>query len=966
MALDLVFVEKGSFVMGDTWGDGHDNEKLTHKVTFTYNFHIGKYETTFDEYDAFCEATGRSKPYDEGWGRGSRPVINVSWWDAIAYCNWLSEKEKLLMAYDGKGKLLDKEGRVTTDPSKVLGYRLPTEAEWEYAARGGSKSEGYKYSGSKNVSGVAWYYQNSGSKTQEVGKKAPNELGIYDMSGNVYEWCSDCYGYYSSYAQTNPYKSTGSDRVKRGGCWRNDALWVRVAYRNGRSPTDTNGTLGFRICRTVPYEGENRPPLSPYNPSPSGKATNQPLTVTLSWNCSNPDGDAVTYDVYLDTNTKPTTKISISQSGQTLSKGNLSAGTTYYWKVVAKDSKGATTEGPVWRFTTLTVPEGMVLVEKGSFTMGDTWGDGSPTDKPTHKVTLTYDFHIGKYETTFDEYDAFCEATGRSKPYDEGWGRGSRPVINVRWGDAIDYCNWLSEKENLPKAYDKDGNFLDKDGMITTDPSKIVGYRLPTEAEWEYAARGGSKSRGYEYSGSDYVYDVAWYWDNSGRKTQEVGKKTPNELGIHDMSGNVYEWCSDWYGSYSSSVQTNPYNSTAGSGRVLRGGSWNYFAAEARVVYRALSSPTFTGNVLGFRICRTVPYEGENRPPLSPYNPSPSGKATNQPLTVTLSWNCSNPDGDAVTYDVYLDTNTKPTTKISISQSGQTLSKGNLSAGTTYYWKVVAKDSKGATTEGPVWRFTTLTVPEGMVLVEKGSFTMGDEFGDLWDGCRPAHKVTFAYNFYIGKYETTFDEYDAFCNATGRSKPYDWRWGRESRPVINVIWWDAIAYCNWLSQKEGLPVAYRLEGEVDEGQLLDSSGNLTTDITKVVGYRLPTEAEWEYVARGGNKSKSYKYSGSDNVDEVAWYASNSEGKTQEVGKKAPNELGLYDMSGNVWEWCSDWFGDYSSSAQTNPYNNSGSYRVNRGGSWGINAVYVRVAFRNYSSPTSASGNLGFRICRTVP
>jgi len=1353
MALDLVFVEKGSFVMGDTWGDGHDNEKLTHKVTFTYNFHIGKYETTFDEYDAFCEATGRSKPYDEGWGRGSRPVINVSWWDAIAYCNWLSEKEKLLMAYDGKGKLLDKEGRVTTDPSKVLGYRLPTEAEWEYAARGGSKSEGYKYSGSKNVSGVAWYYQNSGSKTQEVGKKAPNELGIYDMSGNVYEWCSDCYGYYSSYAQTNPYKSTGSDRVKRGGCWRNDALWVRVAYRNGRSPTDTNGTLGFRICRTVPYEGENRPPLSPYNPSPSDKATNQPLTVTLFWNCSDPDGDTLTYDVYFDTNANPTAKVSSSQTVNSLSVKDLSYNATYYWKVVAKDSKGATIEGPVWRFTTLTVPEGMVLVEKGSFTMGDTWGDGSPTDKPTHKVTLTYDFHIGKYETTFEEYDAFCSATGRSKPYDVGWGRGQRPVILVSWWDAIAYCNRLSEKEDLPKAYDDKGNLLDKNGNITTDPSKVEGYRLPTEAEWEYAARGGTKSKGYKYSGSDNVDDVAWYWDNSGRKTQEVGKKASNELGIYDMSGNVYEWCSDWYGSYSSSVQTNPYNSTAGSGRVIRGGSWNYFAAEARVAYRALSSPTFTGNVLGFRICRTVPYEGgnrpplapynpslsnevvvwttsvtlrwdsydpdgdtmtydvyfdtnatpttkvssnqtentlnrsnlsydttyywkvvakdskgattegplwrfstrdidvlpyklartlpstvlvekgsftmgdpdggsdekpthkvtftynfhigkyevtfdeydafceatgrskpedegwgrgkkpvinaswndaiaycnwlsdkeklpkayddegnfldkdggvttdpskvagyrlpteaeweyaarggskskgykyagsnnpdevawygknsgdkyltgeydwrrvdknncrthqvgtkvpnelglydmsgnvrewcsdrygdysssaqtnpynsvqqkrvlssysyrvlrggdwndnatgvrvalryyvsptstrvtwgfricrtvpyegENRPPLSPYNPSPSGKATNQPLTVTLSWNCSNPDGDAVTYDVYLDTNTKPTTKISISQSGQTLSKGNLSAGTTYYWKVVAKDSKGATTEGPVWRFTTLTVPEGMVLVEKGSFTMGDEFGDLWDGCRPAHKVTFAYNFYIGKYETTFDEYDAFCNATGRSKPYDWRWGRESRPVINVIWWDAIAYCNWLSQKEGLPVAYRLEGEVDEGQLLDSSGNLTTDITKVVGYRLPTEAEWEYVARGGNKSKSYKYSGSDNVDEVAWYASNSEGKTQEVGKKAPNELGLYDMSGNVWEWCSDWFGDYSSSAQTNPYNNSGSYRVNRGGSWGINAVYVRVAFRNYSSPTSASGNLGFRICRTVP
>ena len=248
-----------------------------------------------------------------------------------------------------------------------------------------------------------------------------------------------------------------------------------------------------------------------------------------------------------------------------------------------------------------------VLVEKGSFTMGDTWGDGDSDEKPTHKVTFTYNFYMGKYETTFEEYDAFCEATGRSKPSDSGWGRGARPVINVTWWDAIDYCNWLSEKEGLPKAYDNSGNLLDKDGMITTDITKVLGYRLPTEAEWEYAARGGNKSRGYEYAGSSTVGDVAWYESNSESKTQEVGKKAPNELGIYDMSGNVWEWCSDWYRSYSSSAQTNPYNGTSGSDRVFRGGGWSDFATDGRVANRLDFSFTYTLNLLGFRICRTVP-----------------------------------------------------------------------------------------------------------------------------------------------------------------------------------------------------------------------------------------------------------------------------------------------------------------------------------------------------------------------
>ena len=127
--IEMVLVKKGSFLMGNLFIEGDENEKPLHNVTFTYDFCIGKYEVTFDQYDRYCEETKKATPYDIGWGRGNRPVINVSWYDAIEYCNWLSEKEGLAKAYDETGTLIDSKGKTTTDPSLVEGYRLPTEAE---------------------------------------------------------------------------------------------------------------------------------------------------------------------------------------------------------------------------------------------------------------------------------------------------------------------------------------------------------------------------------------------------------------------------------------------------------------------------------------------------------------------------------------------------------------------------------------------------------------------------------------------------------------------------------------------------------------------------------------------------------------------------------------------------------------------------------------------------------------------
>jgi len=171
------------------------------------------------------------------------------------------------------------------------------------------------------------------------------------------------------------------------------------------------------------------------------------------------------------------------------------------------------------------------------------------------------------------------------------------------------------------------------------------------------------------------------------------------------------------------------------------------------------------------------------------------------------------------------------------------------------------------------------------------------------------------------------------CGVSGSLRPQS----EYNHPVVHVSWYDAMAYAQWLSKKTG----------------------------KI--WRLPTEAEWEYAARGGVSSASttaYTYSGSDNIDAVAWYSNNSSIQTHPVGQKQPNDYGLYDMTGNVWKWCSDWYSDsyYSSNPISNPQgSSSGSYRVNRGGSWYSNAEICRVAYRNYYTPSNRNYNLGFRL-----
>ena len=552
----------------------------------------------------------------------------------------------------------------------------------------------------------------------------------------------------------------------------------------------------------------------------------------------------------------------------------------------------------------------MVSVAGGTFTMGATSEQGSDCDDrecPTHQVTLS-DYMIGKTEVTQELWQAVM---GSNPSFFKGY---NLPVESVSWNDCQEFIKKLNQLTGL-------------------------NFRLPTEAEWEYAARGGNKSKGYKYSGSNDIGSVAWYTSTTNHSgTKPVATKAPNELGLYDMSGNVWEWCSDWYGDYRSDSQTNPKGPSKGSKRVYRGGSWTRYARNCRVSYRYFNNLDYGFNNLGLRL---VLAEGEDMD------------------TAIMAMNPSN-----IKYEDSIGVNGK-SDKSSKSDNSDESDKEDKPEKGSSSWIVIAcvfgaligciigavsltkgggdniivedtaavdtisdAELEGLFNAATVRTYTVNGVSFDMVSVAGGTFTMGatSEQGSSADNDEyPAHQVTLS-DYMIGKTEVTQELWQAVMGSNPS------RFKGDNLPVESVSYEDCEKFIEKLKSLTGQD------------------------------FRLPTEAEWEYAARGGNKSKGYKYSGSNDIGSVAWYDSNSSTKTHAVATKSPNELGLYDMSGNVYEWCSDWYGDYSSGLQTNHKDpSSDSNRVFRGGGWDNLAWTCRVSNRFNIPPYLRYNSLGLRL-----
>ncbi|MBO7524632.1 MAG: formylglycine-generating enzyme family protein, partial [Verrucomicrobia bacterium] len=481
-----------------------------------------------------------------------------------------------------------------------------------------------------------------------------------------------------------------------------------------------------------------------------------------------------------------------------------------------------------------TVDLDIIWIEPGTFIMGSPEDElGRQSNETQHQVTLSKGYWLGKYEVTQAQY----EAVMGTNPSSEVFIGADMPVNEVEWDDAKEFCQKLTEMVKaagkLPEGYE---------------------YALPTEAQWEYACRAGTTTafnNGTNISSEEQLWwgqpcpnldEVGWYGGDSDYTLHPVGQKKPNAWGLYDMHGNVFEWCSDWFGDYPTSAVTDPVGADTGSDRVYRGGGWGDTAGYCRSANRRYDMPSnFFYHSRGFRVA-LAPVWSKNR-------------------TITLPG------------DVELD----------------------------------------------------------MIWIEPGTFLMGspeDELGRKSNEVQ--HQVTLTQGYWLGKFEVTQAQYEA---VTGKN-PSEFKGA--DLPVEKVNWNDAVKFCEWLTIQER--AAGRLPGGYE--------------------YTLPTESQWEYACRAGtttalNSGKDLSdWKECPEVDEVGWYWYNSDKMTHPVGQKQPNAWGLYDMHGNVYEWCLDWFGDYPTSSVTDPTGPStGSSRVVRGGSWWYDAYNCRSAYRYYGNPS---------------
>lgn len=538
-------IPAGSFQMGSK--KGYRDETPVHRVTISRPFYLQTTEVTQRQWQTVM---GNNPSHFKNGD--DYPVEQVSWNNAQEFLQKLN----------------------ALDPGK--NYRLPTEAEWEYACRAGTTGARYG-----NFSDIAWYGGNSGKQTHPVGRKQPNAWGLYDMLGNVWEWCADWYGenYYANSPATDPRgPSSGSARVLRGGGWYFNVNNSRCANRNWCNPGTWYNYLGFRCAADEGPTRETPNTDDSYEKSvtPSTTGKEQIATVERAWSQAKAQDTIEAYTLFiaahdqdsLAEDLKKQARARIAELEQAARQEAARQEATRQEAARLEAAKQETARQE--QFQSSLVGMRLVRIPAGRFLMGSRKGDVD--EMPVHWVTISRPFYLQTTEVTQGQWRAVM---GENPSYFQ---KGDDyPVEQVSWDDVQIFLKRLN----------------------TRDPGKR--YRLPTEAEWEYACRAGTT--GERYGELDAI---AWYGENSGNTTHPVGKKEPNAWGLYDMLGNVWEWCADLYGKnyYQALPGMDPQGSTSGLDRVLRGGCWYYSGNSSRSAYRNAFISGTRDSYIGFRCAR--------------------------------------------------------------------------------------------------------------------------------------------------------------------------------------------------------------------------------------------------------------------------------------------------------------------------------------------------------------------------
>ena len=515
----------------------------THSPQVTLSpFAIGQTEVTQALWVAVMGSNPSYFNGDSHPGDLDHPVEQVSWDDCQEFI----------------AKLNEMTGRT---------FRLPSEAEWAFAARGGNYSHGYKFAGSDDKDEVAWHRQNSGHRTHPVAELAPNELGLYDMSGNVEELCLDGYSnnYYFNYPLTNPIMpTTGNQHVACGGSWN-----YTGSLGSGGPISSVWPTVGLRLAMGEPVY-DTPLELSKYEIEINDGWCD---TLTIAGGSGLYQVDCDNSDILSTSLDSTTIRVDAFNTGQALvTVSDLTTGEQLTVTVTVNPS-----EFEIEKFTVGNETFAMIKVDGGTFMMGATpeqEPEATDAERPVHEVTLS-SFFIGQTEVTVGLWKAVL---------------GYNPIPyyipeDIPPATAAAYC----------VTWDKCQEFIAKLNEMTGRT-----FRMSTEAEWEFAARGGNYSHGYKYAGSDNLDEVAMY---SFRHYPLVRTSFPNELGLYNMSGNVWEWCKDWFGPYGSEPLVNPVGPESGTERVVRSGNYHWSdPAICRVSNRVGEDPATDNAFIGLRL----------------------------------------------------------------------------------------------------------------------------------------------------------------------------------------------------------------------------------------------------------------------------------------------------------------------------------------------------------------------------